>query len=211
MEWDADPATAAERWQEEGVEGLHVIDLDRALGSGSNEAVIISLLKEAKIPVQVGGGIRSPADALTWIDRGAARVVLGTMAYTTPEGVTQIIQKTGPRGVAIAVDFRENTTLTNGWRQNTGMGLYQAVESVEKLGVDTVIVTAADRDGTGTGPDFDTYRNLRKKTQINLLASGGIRSNEDVLELRSLGFDGAIVGRALYEGAVRPAELKQKL
>lgn len=208
MEWDMDAPTAAQRWQREGVDGLHLVDLDRALGLSSNDRIIQAVLDEAEVPVQVGGGIRSVEDALGWIGRGASRVVIGTMAYTNPDNLAEIVRSTGPRGVAVAVDFRENHVVTNGWRQNERMNVFEAIEAVHKLGVDTVIVTAVERDGTTNGPDFATYEKLRAKTEMNILASGGITSTEDVRRLYGLGIDGVILGRALYEGAVRPAELR---
>ncbi|MDA4128343.1 MAG: HisA/HisF-related TIM barrel protein [Thaumarchaeota archaeon] len=211
MEWEMAPLEAAQRWQEEGVDGLHVVDLDRALGSGTNEVAVLSVLEGTRIPVQVAGGIRSVDEALAWLGKRAVRVVIGTMAYVNPDKIGEIIEKTGPRGVALAVDFRENTVLSNGWRRDEKINVFEAIKAAENLGVDAVVVTAVDRAGTAGGPDFGTYEKLRSQTEISILASGGIRSSEDVDQLSVLGLDGVIVGRALYEGAVRPAHLRSRL
>ncbi len=210
MEWEMDVPAAARRWQAEGVDGLHVVDLDCAFGLKSNEKMIRALMDEARVPVQVGGGIRTLEDALRWLDLGASRVVIGTMAYANPAMLQEILGRTGRGGIAVAVDFKENNVVTNGWRQNEKMNVFQAVESVRKSGVDTIIVTAVERDGMASGPDFGTYEKLRTATDMNMLASGGIRSAEDVHKLEALGLDGVILGRALYEGAILPGQLRLK-
>ena len=206
-EWETDALEAAARWQEEGADGLHVIDLDHAIGSGSNGEVIQSVLGAANIPVEVGGGIRSVEEARRWLDLGASRVVLGTMAFKNPEKLREILRDVGPRRVAVAVDFKEDRVLTSGWRQTESVDILRAVESFGRLGVETIIATAVERDGTANGPDFNAYRALRG-LGIRIIASGGIRSPEDIARLNAEGLDGVIIGRALYEGTVRLAELK---
>jgi len=207
-EWETDALKAAARWQEEGADGLHLVDLDRAIGGGSNGEVIQSVLRAADVPVEVGGGIRSVEEARRWLDLGASRVVVGTMAFKNPEKLKEILREVGPARVAVAVDFKEDRVLTSGWRQRESVDVLRAVESLGRLGVETVIATAVERDGTASGPDFDTYRALRGLGEMKIIASGGIRSPEDVAQLRAQGLDGVIIGRALYEGTVRLAELK---
>src|SRR5438445_438140 len=206
-EWETDALEAAARWQEEGADGLHVIDLDHAIGSGSNGEVIQSVLGAANIPVEVGGGIRSVEEARRWLDLGASRVVLGTMAFKNPEKLREILRDVGPRRVAVAVDFKEDRVLTSGWRQTESVDILGAVESFGRLGVETIIATAVERDGTANGPDFNAYSALRG-LGIKIIASGGIRFPDDVARLSAQGLDGVIIGRALYEGTVRLAELK---
>ena len=206
-EWETDALEAAARWQEEGADGLHVIDLDHAIGSGSNGEVIQSVLGAANIPVEVGGGIRSVEEARRWLDLGASRVVLGTMAFKNPEKLREILRDVGPRRVAVAVDFKEDRVLTSGWRQTESVDILEAIESFGRLGVETIIATAVERDGTANGPDFNAYSALRG-LGIKIIASGGIRFPDDVARLSAQGLDGVIIGRALYEGTVRLAELK---
>ena len=207
-EWETDALEAAARWQEEGADGLHLIDLDRAIGSGTNGEVIQSVLRAANVPVEVGGGIRSVQEACRWLDLGASKVVVGTMAFKNPEKLTDIIREFGPGRVAVAVDFKEDRVLTSGWRQRESVDVLGAVESFGRLGVETVIATAVDRDGMANGPDFNTYRALRGLGGMKIIASGGIRFPEDVARLSAQGLDGVIIGRALYEGTIRLAELK---
>jgi phosphoribosylformimino-5-aminoimidazole carboxamide ribotide isomerase len=207
-EWGTDAPEAAARWQKEGADGLHLVDLDRAFGGGSNREVIRSVLGAADIPVEVGGGIRSVEEACRWLNFGASRVVVGTMAFKNPEKLREILRKVGPARVAVAVDFEGERVLTSGWRQRESVDIMGAVESFGRLGVETVIATAVERDGTASGPDFDTYRALTGLGRMKIIASGGIRSPEDVARLRAQGLDGVIIGRALYEGTVKLAELK---
>ena len=207
--WETDALEAAARWQEEGADGLHLVDLDRALGGGSNAEVIQSVLAAAKVPVEVGGGVRSVGETRRWLDLGAARVVVGTLAFQSPDKLKEILREVGPARVAVAVDFKDDRVLTSGWRQIEGADVLGAVGSFGRLGVETVIATAVERDGTASGPDFDTYRALsRLSGGMKIIASGGIRSPEDVARLGAQGLDGVIIGRALYEGTVRLAELK---
>jgi phosphoribosylformimino-5-aminoimidazole carboxamide ribotide isomerase len=208
MVWGVDPATAAQRWEREGADGLHVVDLDRALGSGSNELTIRSLLKAVEIPVQVGGGIRSAEDALKWIEYGTSRIVVGTMAYAGPDGLAKIVEKLGPRKVVAAIDFKGRFVVTDGWRRRQETNVFEASEVVRRTGVNTVVVTAVERDGTASGPDLGTYERLCTETRMSVLASGGIRSAEDLTRLRAVGVDGAILGRALYENSIRIAEAR---
>ncbi|TMQ01432.1 MAG: 1-(5-phosphoribosyl)-5-[(5-phosphoribosylamino)methylideneamino]imidazole-4-carboxamide isomerase [Thaumarchaeota archaeon] len=207
-EWETDALETAARWQEEGADGLHLIDLDRAIGGGSNGEVIQSVLGAADVPVEVGGGIRSVEEARRWLDLGASRVVVGTMAFKNPEKLREILREVGPGRVAVAIDFKEDRVLTSGWRQIESVDVLEAVESFERLGVETVIATAVERDGTANGPDCNTYRALRGGSGMKIIASGGIRSPEDIERLSAQGLDGVIIGRALYEGTVRLAELR---
>lgn len=207
VDWGTDPLTAARRWEREGADGLHVVDLDRAFGSASNQTAIRGILENASIPVQVGGGIRSVSEALTMLDMGAARVVVGTLAFSAPDELQDLIGKAGKKSLVVAVDHREGTVVTHGWRQSGSIGVFQGVDYVRRFGVETVLVTATERDGTGMGPDFETYRELGGLAEMRILASGGIRSAADVRKLDEIGLEGAILGRALYDGSIRLAEL----
>lgn len=206
-DWGTDPLDAARRWEREGAYGLHLVDLDRAFGSASNEAVIREILKNAGVPVQVGGGIRSVPDALAMLDGGAARVVVGTLAFSDPDKLREMVEKAGKKSLVVAVDHRDGVVVTRGWRQSGGMEVLQGVEHALRLGVETVLVTATEKDGTAKGPDFETYLRLGGLAGARILASGGIRSAADVRRLDEIGLEGAILGRGLYDGSIRLAEL----
>lgn len=201
-DWATSPAEAARRWESEGADGLHVVDLDRAFGIASNERAIQEIVKEAGIPVQVGGGIRTASDALNLLAMGASRLVVGTLAYVAPSALRELVRRVGTESVAVALDYKGDRVLIHGWTRGGGMSLLEAVDYARGLGVRTLVVTAVERDGTAAGPDLDTYRKLRQSTKLGILASGGIHSYEDLRSLNELGVEGAILGRGLYEGTI---------
>lgn len=207
-DWNISPERAFSLLQEEGVDGIHIVDLDRALGIGSNEKIIRSMLKRRKIKVQVAGGIRSVDEATRILSSGASSVVLSTALLSDEYFARELLSKLKAERVAVSIDFRKDNVFTHGWLKDSRFTLYDAISFVERLGFETVIVTSIERDGTASGPDFNTYKILRAKTNLRIFGSGGIRSNQDIIKLKELGLDGAIVGRALYEGKVNIKEIK---
>lgn len=205
--WSTDALETADRWQREGAYGLHVVDLDAALGQASNRTAIESIIRKATIPVQVAGGIRRCDDAKTWLSSGADRVVLGTLAYENPPELHSIIKTFGTERVVVAVDYRNEMIVTHGWTKKQKLGVIEAVNNLQAVGVETVLATATEYDGMAKGPDLETLRHMSISTTIHILASGGIRTVKDVHELQKIGIEGAIVGRALYEGTLRLPEL----
>jgi phosphoribosylformimino-5-aminoimidazole carboxamide ribotide isomerase len=209
--WGISPVDAAKRWEREGADGLHIVDLDRALGSGSNERVVHEVLKASGIPVQVGGGIRTVGDALRLLAMGANRLVVGTLAYSSPSALRELVETTGADSVAVAADYREGRVVTHGWTRSGTMALLEAVEYAQNSGVRALVVTATEKDGTAAGPDVETYGRLRKATKLTILASGGVRSEEDIESLAKLGVDGVILGRGLYDGSIAISGVDKKL
>jgi len=201
-DWGISPVDAAKRWEKEGADGLHIVDLDRALGSGSNERAVHEVLKLAGIPVQVGGGVRTVGNALKLLAMGANRLVVGTLAYSSPSALRELVETAGADSVAVAADYREGRIVTHGWTRSGSMGLLEAVEYAQNAGVRALVVTATDRDGMAAGPDLETYGKLRKATKATILASGGVRSEGDIESLARLGVDGVILGRGLYDGSI---------
>lgn len=208
--WPIDAGKAASRWEDEGADGLHVVDLDGAFGNGPNLKEIGSVLRTATIPVEVGGGIRTPGQARRLLEMGASRIVVGTAAYSHDSTLQEIASAVGPTRVSVAVDLRKDKVLTNGWRGETQIGLFEALERFERLGIKTAVVTDAGRDGMASGPNTRLMRRVRKSTGLELIASGGIRSLEDIRRLEALGMDGTILGRSLYDGSVDLGELRRR-
>ena len=205
--WSTTPLQVANRWQREGASGLHVVDLDAALGHTSNRTVVESIVRNAKIPVQIGGGIRSLDDARRWLSVGADRVILGTLAYANPSELHDILVTLGPERIVVALDYRNHTIVTHGWTKKRDLSIVDAVNNLQAAGVETILATATEFDGMANGPDLDTLHIVRGLTRMRILASGGIRAINDVLELQEIGVEGAIAGRALYEGTFRLSEL----
>jgi len=194
-----DPVAIAKMWESEGAQLIHIVDLDSALGRGDNISVIGDIIRALKIPVQVGGGVRNVHRARQLIDLGASRVVIGSLAFKSPETFETLLKELGYSRIVVALDHVEGRVMTDGWREQTGIDLRRAAKKFVDMGVKFLLVTSIQRDGLLTGTDVE---NLSKILDLgaNIIASGGVRSLEDLMLLKNLGLYGVIVGRALYEG-----------
>jgi phosphoribosylformimino-5-aminoimidazole carboxamide ribotide isomerase len=211
MRWKEEPLRLAERWETEGAYGLHIIDLDAAFERGSNKETVMKIIKNAKIPVQVGGGMRSEDAARGWLESGAGRIVLGTMAYSQPSVLAKLLDSYGPERIVVAADYKEGEIVTKGWKEGQGISIETAAKRFEREGVTNLLTTSVGRDGTRSGPDIETVRTLARSTSMGIIASGGIRDLRDLRELEEAGAKGAIIGRALYEGSVKLSEAKESV
>jgi phosphoribosylformimino-5-aminoimidazole carboxamide ribotide isomerase len=210
--WEEGAVGVAERWEKEGADGLHIIDLDAAFGKGSNGKTISKILERAKIPVQVGGGVRSRAAADSWLESGAARVILGTLAYKEPETLSGLLRERGPERIVVASDYADGKVVASGWTAEQGVGVLEAARKFEAAGVVNLLATAVGRDGMATGPDLETLRVICVfSKKLKVLASGGIRSLQDLVEIEGRGAVGAVIGRALYDGGVDLGEARAAL
>lgn len=192
----------------EGASGLHVVDLDGALKTGSNRSIVESIVRDAKIPIQIGGGVRSRDDVDRWMKLGVDHVVLGTLAYNDGSTLNQILSEYGREKIVVAMDYRNGTIVTTGWTKEENLTVLEAVKYLQDSQIKTVLATAVEFDGQAQGPDLVTLRNIRKSTNMEILASGGVRSIDDVRELERVGVHGVVIGRALYEGTLDLNELK---
>ena len=210
--WKQGPVQLAERWQREGADGLHIIDLDAALGKGSNQSVITKMVEESRIPVQVGGGIRSEELANEWLERGVERAVIGTLAYANAAALGSLLRKYGPGRIVVAADYKDGEIVTKGWTKGQGVPVEEAAERFERAGVVNLLTTSVGRDGMRSGPDVETVRMLSEsRSKMKIIASGGIRDIGDLTLLAEAGATGAVIGRALYEDTVSLAEAKRRL
>ena len=187
---------------------MHVVDLDAALGIGNNLEVIKRIVKEAHVPVQVGGGIRSEERARELIESNVERIVVGTAAVKNPPFVEKLIKLFGKGRVAIALDSRQGRVLVNGWRKKTKLEPQQMAQRFEKIGVWGFLFTAVDREGRMKGPDISAIRKLVEAVRSPVIASGGVGCLDDLLKVKQTGAYGAVVGMALYE---KKFTLKQAL
>lgn len=194
-----DPVTIAKTWESMGAQLIHVVDLDAALGRGDNVRIMKEIISAVKIPIQVGGGIRSIERARQLISLGAGRIVIGSLAFKDVNALEALLDEVGPERIVVALDHSMGIVVIDGWRENTGMRLREAAKMFIDMGVSFLLITSIQRDGSLTGPDIE---NLRKVLDLNarVMASGGIRCLEDIMALKELGVYGVIVGRALYEG-----------
>jgi phosphoribosylformimino-5-aminoimidazole carboxamide ribotide isomerase len=194
----------AKRWEEEGANGLHIVDLNAAFtGETRNIEIIKRLVHSLNIPVEVGGGIRSVEIATTFIDAGVTRVVLGTQAVESPDLLEKLVKQFGGDRVAVSVDAKDGKVAVKGWTEITAVDALDFIKSVERLGVQTIIFTDIATDGTLQGPNIGALEKILASTRCHLISSGGVADIEDIKELASLpSLYGTIIGKALYDGTV---------
>ncbi len=198
-----DPAAQARAFVEAGCEWLHLVDLNGAFaGEPVNAAPVEAILKSCKVPAQLGGGIRDIATIERWLDKGLARVILGTIAVENPDLVREAA-RLFPNQVAMGIDARNGRVATKGWAEETDVMVTDLAKSFEDAGVAAIIYTDILRDGAMGGPNIEATEALARAVSIPVIASGGVSSMEDLTQLKATGvISGAISGRALYDGAI---------
>ena len=196
------PLDAARHWATLGAGFLHLVDLDAATGRGENRAVIAEIVRELGVPVEVGGGVRDRAAAQSLLTAGVARVVIGTAAVRNPELVAELIAEYGPERVVVSLDARGLEVATHGWAAGSGVSVADLTPRLAEAGLRTLIFTDVTRDGTLRGLDRDLMRQVRGLWRGELIVGGGVADTNDVRLLAEEGIEGAIVGRAIYEGTL---------
>lgn len=204
-----DAVGMATRWLEMGAKRLHVIDLDAALGSGSNEAVIRNILSKVKMPVQVGGGIRTDSKADQIISAGASQIIVGTRAITDLDWL-QGLTSSYPDRVIVAVDARGRKISVKGWTGDSGKDLLGYVKSIEDLPLFALLYTNISVEGKLKGIDIKPIQNLIASTKKRVFVSGGITTLDDIQAIASAGAFGAVVGMAIYKGKINLKEAVER-
>ncbi|RPI83370.1 MAG: 1-(5-phosphoribosyl)-5-[(5-phosphoribosylamino)methylideneamino]imidazole-4-carboxamide isomerase [Chloroflexi bacterium] len=208
-----DPFAAARRWIEAGTEWLHVVNLDGAFGNEGDEnpQTIKGLLQlfGKDVKIQVGGGLRSIQDIEELLSGGARRVVLGTIAVENPDTAEKALQTFGPEHIALALDARDGKILVSGWAGETDILPEALGKEFRQRGLTTAIYTDIRRDGGGAGVNIEASRKLAESTKLEIIASGGAKSLEDVRKAKAAGLGGIILGRALYAGSIDLGEALQ--
>ncbi|WP_298261422.1 1-(5-phosphoribosyl)-5-[(5-phosphoribosylamino)methylideneamino]imidazole-4-carboxamide isomerase [uncultured Litoreibacter sp.] len=204
------PAAQAMAFVEAGCEWLHLVDLNGAFaGEPVNGDAVDAILEQTQVPAQLGGGIRDMATIERWLDKGLARVILGTVAVEDPDLVREAA-RAFPGKVAIGLDARNGMVATRGWAEETNIEVTDLARQFEDAGVAALIYTDINRDGAMQGPNVEATAALSRAVSIPVIASGGVSSLDDLRALKATGapLDGAISGRALYDGAI---DLKEAL
>lgn len=205
--FDSDPVAAARRWQAAGARRLHVVDLDGARdGRPGNEDAIRAILNSSAVPVQVGGGIRDIAAIQRYVEAGAGRVILGTAAVKDQTTLINAVTLFRER-IVVGVDARDGLVATEGWLETSTLPATDLVKQLSELGVTRIIYTDILRDATLTGPNFAAISGLLEfisglPSPISVIAAGGLSSIDDLRRLAELPVEGAIVGKAIYTGAI---------
>lgn len=203
--FDENPVSVARQWADQGATRLHVVDLDGAkAGHSMNLQAIAAIAQAVEIPVQVGGGIRDRQSAADLLKLGVQRVILGTVAVEKPELVSQLCQEF-PGQIVVGIDARNGRVATRGWLETSTVQATDLAQQMAGLGVAAIIYTDIHRDGTLQGPNLAALRELATGLAVPVIASGGVSSVTDLLNLlalESIGVTGAIVGRAIYTGDI---------
>jgi phosphoribosylformimino-5-aminoimidazole carboxamide ribotide isomerase len=205
-----DPAGIARQWIGHGFAALHVVDLDAALGEGTNTGAVADVIRAAvDVPVQVGGGVRTTETAAALLDAGAARVVVGTRAIEDGAWLEALASR-WPARVVVAADVRDGVVLVRGWTTAARLPLDRLLPRLAPLPLAGVLVTDVSREGRMSGVDVPLFRRLAAATPLPLLASGGIAGVQDLVALEQAGAAGAVLGMSLYTGALDAAAVARK-
>ncbi len=203
-----DPVSVARSFEEAGAEYLHVVDLEGARdGSTANFGVISDIISSTSLKTEVGGGIRSEDVIKKYLDAGALRVILGTAALENHGFLTEMAKKYGGR-IAVSVDIKGGFVATHGWTNVSLLTCFDFVKSLSDIGIKTIICTDISRDGAMQGTNLGLYEELSRKFGMDIIASGGVSTIEDIKALRSMSLYGAILGKAIYSKSV---DLKEAL
>lgn len=203
-----DPTVVADDFVDKGATYIHMVDLEGAKsGTTPNLATICAVKEKTGLFCQVGGGIRSMDTVKTYLDAGLDRVILGTAAVSDPDFAKAAVDAYGEK-IAIGVDIRDGYVAVKGWTEKSQLEAFAFCKQMESIGIRTVICTDISKDGAMQGPNHDLYRKMSKELSMQIIASGGVSSIDDIRRLALMDIHGAIVGKAYYTGAV---DLKQAI
>lgn len=200
------PLEVARSWEHFGFSRLHVVDLDAATGRGSNLALVRSILSEADVPVQVGGGIRSGDLVEELLEAGATNVIVGTRALEEMEWLAGLAASY-PGEIIVACDVRERRVTTRGWVRTLPLDILDAVNELNALPLAGLLVTAVHREGQMQGTDLPLMEDVAESSEFPVYASGGVASMQDLRALEHRGIAGVVIGMALYTGVLDPASV----
>jgi phosphoribosylformimino-5-aminoimidazole carboxamide ribotide isomerase len=205
------PVETAKRWRDEGAGKLHIIDLDAAFGTGNNHAVISEIAANIALPIQVGGGIRNFETAAKLFKTGISQVILGALAFSDQSAIGKIRKRFGAESVIVALDNKDGKIMVEGWKTATALSINEALEKFTMLGVKTFLITSIAKDGMLSGPDLETLKQACQSRNARVIAAGGIGSLNDLIALKRIGVEGAVIGKALYEGRFTLKEAINKI
>ncbi len=207
--YDIEPVRTVCKFEEAGATWLHIVDLEGAkTGETTNLPTIRAITNNTGLSFQVGGGIRSLETVQLYLDAGASRVILGTAAVRDPEFLEAAVKAYGDK-IAVGVDIKDGFVAVSGWTETTALTCDEFCRGLEALGVSTIICTDISKDGVMKGTNRELYRHLAETYSLQIVASGGVSTLEDIAALREIGLYGAIVGTAYYSGAIDLAQAIQ--
>lgn len=204
-----DPSIMAKKWADYGAEFIHVVNLNGSRDEiGINDETLAKVAKSVDVPIQVGGGIRDEKRVKELLDLGINRVIVGTMAIENKELLKELIEKYKADKIVVSIDAKNGKVATHGWEKVSDIDSVDLCKELEQIGVKTIVYTDISKDGMLEGPNFDIYKELSQKTSLDIIASGGVTSIDDVKRLLDMNMYGAIIGKALYDNRI---DLKEVL
>lgn len=204
--YSEDPWKAARHFEESGASFIHLVDLDGALkGRSVNEEAIRQIIHTVSIPCELGGGIRTIHDIERMLSYGINRVIIGTKAVTDPEFVKEAVEHFGSDKVVVGIDAKNGMVAVEGWEHMSDMTAVELCKTMKGYGVEHIIYTDISKDGMLAGPNVEMTKKLADETRLDVIASGGVSSMDDLRNLANAGIDGAIIGKAIYEKRINIA------
>ena len=206
--YDNDPVKIAKKWEEDGADMLHLVELDATLGIGSNLEIIKKILSELSIPVEIAGGLREES-LISDMIKISNRVVLGTLAFKNKDLLKKLLSTFGSEKIVISVDHMDGEIVIHGWQDKTGIKLIDSVKEFLEMGFTEFLLTNVSKDGTMQGPDLEFLEQACNFEKANVIASGGISNVSDVSKVKEKNAFGVILGKALYENKISIEEAKK--
>ncbi len=201
------PIEIAKKWEQNGADMLHIVDLDATLGIGSNLSIIKKIIEHVSVPVEVAGGLRDESIVMDTAQI-SKRVVLGTLAFKDKITLKKLLENLGPEKIVISVDHKDGEIVIHGWQKKTGIKLIDAIKDFLDMGFSEFLLTNVNRDGTLEGPDLKFLGQACQLERTNVIASGGISNVKDVQDVKEKNSFGVILGKALYENKISIQEAK---
>lgn len=208
--YNENPLEVAKQFEDLGIQYLHLVDLDGARSSKIiNHKTLYNIASKTNLKVDFGGGLKSTADLEIAFENGADQITAGSIAVKNEAIVLEWIVKYGPEKIILGADCLNNKIATNGWLENSELDVIAFIKKYRQNNIQSVICTDISKDGMLEGPSFNLYQDILKEVRINLIASGGVTSLDDLLALKLIGCEGAIIGKAIYEGKINLKDLKE--
>ncbi|NOJ29234.1 MAG: 1-(5-phosphoribosyl)-5-[(5-phosphoribosylamino)methylideneamino]imidazole-4-carboxamide isomerase [Nitrososphaeraceae archaeon] len=207
-----DPVDVAKKFQDEGADMLHIVDLDAALSTGwndnkNNEYIVSKILNSVHIPIQASGGLRSVDLINNMLKKGAKKIIVGTMAYKDPKTIRQL-SIDNPRKIIVSIDQINDMVMIDGWKKPSGFRVTEAIKLFMLNGIHEFLLTSVDRDGTLSGPNLSMLLYAVNIPNTKIIASGGISNISDIIKVKNIGCSSVILGKALYDGKISIKQAK---
>ena len=201
------PDEMAKKWQDQDAEFIHIVNLNGARGEGNvNDDCIKKILSKVNVPIQVGGGIRDKERAKELLNLGVNRVIVGSMAIKNIELLKELVNEFKEK-IVVSIDAKDGKVAVEGWEEVSNVDSLELCKELEEIGVKTIVYTDISKDGMMIGPNFDIYDRLSKETNLDIIASGGVTTLDDIRKLNDMNIYGAIIGKALYENKINLKEV----